>query len=68
MKKPCVWTEDEGYWVTSCGSEFVINEGTPKQNKMKYCCYCGGTILENVQLVALPEILPTSKRVVPHHS
>ena len=49
MKKPCVWTEDEGFWITSCGREFVINEGTPKQNDMKYCCYCGDVLLEAVQ-------------------
>jgi len=46
MKKPCVWRENSDYcWDTSCGEEFIINEGTPKQNKMKYCCYCGGIIL-----------------------
>jgi len=46
MKKPCVWREEEGYWVTSCCNEFVINEGTPKENKMKYCPFCGGALLE----------------------
>lgn len=41
-KFPCVWTEDEeGCWGTDCGEYYVINDGTPEQNGMNYCCYCG---------------------------
>ena len=38
----CDWREDEdgNYW-TACGRGFSITEGTPKQNGMKFCCYCG---------------------------
>jgi hypothetical protein len=40
----CTWTQtgDEyDFWETSCDHAFVINEGTPKENGMRFCCYCG---------------------------
>jgi hypothetical protein len=39
---PCVWKgDDEGNWSTSCGNLYCIIEGTPEENQMKFCCYCG---------------------------
>jgi hypothetical protein len=44
-RKVCVWSEDfEGNWDTGCGNLFVLNEGTPSENGMKHCCYCGGKL------------------------
>jgi len=49
MKK-CMWTEkdcwwkDEDLWSTNCGKEFMINEGSPLENGMVYCPYCGRII------------------------
>ena len=44
--KPCRWTQnEEGYWETDCKNSFVIEEGTPRENRMRYCCYCGATLL-----------------------
>jgi hypothetical protein len=40
----CQWTQDgEGsdVWHAGCGHYFCLNEGTPTDNNMKYCCYCG---------------------------
>ena len=38
----CIWEQDEnGNWATSCGEMFVVEEGTPFENGMRYCCYCG---------------------------
>lgn len=39
----CIWKEDEDgtCWTTECGELFVLMEGTPKDNKMNYCPYCG---------------------------
>lgn len=38
----CSWGGDEeNNYETSCGHMFCITEGTPRENKMKYCCYCG---------------------------
>lgn len=43
----CTWQwDDEGYWETECGNKYVILEGTPKENGMKYCTYCGREINE----------------------
>lgn len=47
MSDVCTWTEDEdGNWETGCDQIFVLIEGTPKQNGMNYCCYCGKRIVE----------------------
>ena len=45
----CKWTHDDndGLYGTECGNAFEINDGTPKENQMAFCCYCGGTIKEN---------------------
>ena len=47
----CVWTCDDKWgcredatYETSCGNAFMLNDGTPKENKMKYCPYCGKRI------------------------
>lgn len=44
----CEWKYDdyEDCYDTKCGNSFVISEGTPSNNDMKYCCYCGKTIKE----------------------
>lgn len=45
----CLWTradDDTDLWETSCGEEFCIIEGTPKENKMRFCCYCGKPLEE----------------------
>ena len=44
----CVWRDDdgEGNWATQCHNIFTITDGTPKDNEMTYCCYCGKTLKE----------------------
>ena len=38
----CAWTaDDDGNWLTGCGGMFVLETGTPKDNEMAWCCYCG---------------------------
>lgn len=47
--KVCLWTEDDnGVWETSCKQMFVLNEGTPEQNHMKFCCYCGTKLKQKI--------------------
>ncbi len=52
-KKPkgekCVWTvEHEGDWYTTdCGFTFVLTDGTPSENGVKYCLFCGRHLKEN---------------------
>lgn len=50
MDEKCTWTEnDDGAYETGCGGIFVIMEGTPTENEMRYCPYCGKKILEEVE-------------------
>lgn len=45
----CTWTEDvDGNWETTCGEIFVLEDGTPSENSMKYCCYCGASLKEKL--------------------
>jgi len=47
MLKECTWKYDGSYdaWETSCGSSFVIYDGTPIENDMRFCPYCGNTLV-----------------------
>ena len=41
----CRWTEDEdGVWHSDCGHAFVLNDGTPSENGMRWCSYCGAKL------------------------
>lgn len=40
----CAWTETEEYWSTECGGAFCITTGTPTENEMRFCPYCGSPI------------------------
>lgn len=43
----CEWREDsDGNWDTECNNAFVLIEGTPYQNNMQFCCYCGKGLLQ----------------------
>jgi rRNA maturation endonuclease Nob1 len=48
--KQCTWLHDEweDAWDTACGEKFQLTEGTPSENGMKYCCYCGGELKEKM--------------------
>lgn len=37
---------DGGHWDTGCDHAYTIMEGTPKENNMKYCTFCGKEIKE----------------------
>lgn len=50
-KRVCRWTEDGDFdysegWGTECGNSFILAAGTPAENDMKYCCYCGRPLVE----------------------
>jgi hypothetical protein len=44
--QPCNWWEEDGAWTTGCAKRFVLEAGTPEENSMTYCCYCGSVIKE----------------------
>ena len=49
MNDTCVWRLEEidsDLWETACKQEFIMLGGTPSDNDMKYCCYCGKPIEE----------------------
>lgn len=47
QRPSCRWSEDEeGHWDTACGECFVFETGGPKENKARWCPYCGGELIE----------------------
>jgi hypothetical protein len=47
-KSFCVWKENEdGAWATNCGQLFEVSNGTPEENGMLFCHFCGRKIHEN---------------------
>ena len=48
QRKTCEWScgdPDWNLWNT-CADEWQLMEGSPTENKMKFCPFCGGTIIE----------------------
>lgn len=51
-KGVCNWTSEgdpdynEGRWTSDCGNDFLLTEGTPSENKLKFCCWCGKSLTE----------------------
>lgn len=48
----CTWWQDgdsdSGMYQTSCGNYFDITDGTPEDNNMRYCCYCGKKLVQEL--------------------
>jgi hypothetical protein len=42
-RKPCCWTQDDCTcsWDTNCGEKHQFIEGDPRENRYRYCPYCG---------------------------
>lgn len=47
----CRWTHDEftDSWDTDCGEKFQFTVGTPRENGMEFCCYCGRPLQEKAE-------------------
>jgi hypothetical protein len=44
----CEWKLDnDGFYQTSCNGAFTLDSGTPSENKMVFCPFCGNEIQEN---------------------
>lgn len=42
----CRWEyDDDGYYKTSCGEAWCFPEGTPSENKLKFCPICGKKVI-----------------------
>lgn len=51
-RETCVW-EQQDYeggdcWETDCGDAFWLDNGTPDEQGMKFCCYCGKALEERL--------------------
>jgi hypothetical protein len=46
----CEWKLDpcDGAHYTSCGEAFCLDDGTLKDNAIRYCCYCGKPVKETI--------------------
>lgn len=47
--RTCDWRQedvDSSVWATDCGGLFCINDGTPTENNMDFCCFCGKKLAE----------------------
>jgi hypothetical protein len=48
----CTWTqpndEDSNNWESSCGDMFFFDEGTPEENGIKFCPFCGHPITQKL--------------------
>jgi hypothetical protein len=47
----CLWLQDggeeSGTYMASCSRRyFVLEDGTPTDNRMTHCCYCGKPLVE----------------------
>ena len=48
----CEWKIDQdGFYNTSCKYAFAIYIGSPKENAMRYCPFCGLAIKEAQQVI-----------------
>lgn len=51
MSGICVWQQDgagEDHYDTTCRHRFSLYEGSPRENKMAFCCYCGNVLEEHL--------------------
>ena len=45
----CRWVQEDdhcGTWWSECSHGFTFNDGGPKENDFKFCCYCGKSLEE----------------------
>ena len=46
----CTWCQDgdsdSSMYQTSCRQYFDVTDGTPEDNKMRWCCYCGKRLVQ----------------------
>lgn len=52
VAESCTWFQDgdseSGVYATSCRRYFDITDGTPEDNKMQWCCYCGKKLAQEL--------------------
>ena len=49
-QKTCTWIPDgDGVYEAECGEGFVFECDGPKENHFKFCCFCGGVLIEEAR-------------------
>lgn len=49
LKATCVWYTDDSdgdVWETNCGQTFQFNDGGQKENRFRFCYFCGKPLEE----------------------
>jgi DNA-binding transcriptional regulator YdaS (Cro superfamily) len=68
-RKQCAWEQQtDGDWDTACGHTFVIMDGTPADNGITFCCFCGKPLRHtalDTQAAALAAAINKSGGVAP---
>jgi hypothetical protein len=47
----CNWNQEDAqgdYWGTGCGGAFRLDADTPADDKMRFCCFCGGSLTQTL--------------------
>lgn len=51
-EKTCNWSQNDfddvdcSVWHTDCKNSFCLSDGSPLENDMHFCCYCGKALTE----------------------
>ncbi len=51
----CEWHLDDdeaGAWESACGQLWCFEEGTPKENEMNFCPFCGRLLTQHPKVCA----------------
>lgn len=52
VAESCAWHQDgdteSSLYATSCHNYFDLTDGTPADNDMRWCCYCGKTLVQEL--------------------
>ena len=48
MNDTCTWTQDSNfyYYISECGDVHQFTDGGPKENKFRFCPYCGKKLVD----------------------
>lgn len=56
----CEWKledDEEGVWYSACENAWIFEEGTPIDNMMKYCPFCGRLLTQRAPDPPMVEVV-----------
>ncbi len=54
--KTCNWQQDDvcvNLWFTECDNKWYFQTYTPVNKGMRFCCFCGGALFQNLSAKVL---------------